>query len=91
MRVGASAQDVTEPALKAAFIYNFAKFTEWPTDVVAAGEPLVMCVVDDEAVADALERAVKGRVIASHSILVSHDTRGPQARRRPATSSTSRA
>ena len=31
----AAAQDVTEPALKAAFIYNFAKFTEWPADVMA--------------------------------------------------------
>ena len=32
MPVPASAQDVTEPALKAAFIYNFAKFTEWPPE-----------------------------------------------------------
>ena len=34
--VPAAAQDVTEPALKAAFIYNFAKFTEWPADVMPA-------------------------------------------------------
>jgi hypothetical protein len=45
----AFAQDVTEPALKAAFIYNFAKFTEWPTAVVPAAEPFVMCVVGDAA------------------------------------------
>ncbi len=61
MPVPASAQDVTEPALKAAFIYNFAKFTEWPADVVPAGEPFVMCVLGDAAVGEALERAVKGR------------------------------
>jgi hypothetical protein len=66
----ASLQDVTEPALKAAFIYNFAKFTEWPTDVVPAAAPLVMCVLGDPAVGDALERAVKGRVLAGHSLRV---------------------
>jgi uncharacterized protein DUF4154 len=67
----ASAQDVTGPALKAAFIYNFAKFTEWPPDVVKAAEPLIMCVVGDQAVGDELERAVKGRLLAGHSITVS--------------------
>ena len=69
----ASAQDVTEPALKAAFIYNFAKFTEWPPDgdVVPATAPFVICVLGDTAVGDALERAVKGRVVAGRSLAVS--------------------
>jgi len=65
-----SAQDVTEPALKGVFIYNFAKFTEWPVDVVPAAAPLVMCVLGDVAVGDALERAVKGRLIAGHAVTV---------------------
>ena len=30
MPLVAFAQDVTEPVLKAAFIYNFIRFTEWP-------------------------------------------------------------
>ncbi len=67
----ASAQDVTEPALKAAFIYNFAKFTEWPADVMPAAEPFVMCVLGDAAVGDALERAVKGRELAGRRMTVS--------------------
>jgi len=71
MRVVACAQDVTEPALKAAFIYNFAKFTEWPADVAPAAGPFVMCVLGDAAVGDALERAVKGRVVAGRSMAVS--------------------
>jgi hypothetical protein len=75
----ATAQDVTEPALKAAFIYNFAKFTEWPADVVPAAEPFVVCVLGDAAVGDALEQAVKGRLLVGHSIAVSHVTpAGPQ-------------
>ena len=62
----AAAQDVTETALKAAFIYNFAKFTEWPADVMPAGKPLLICVLGDAAIAEALARAVKGRALAGH-------------------------
>ena len=66
----ASAQDVTEPALKAAFIYNFAKFTEWPGDVVPAEAPLVMCVLGDAAVRGELERVVETRLLAGHRMAV---------------------
>lgn len=62
------AQDVTGPALKAAFIYNLAKFTEWPAET--AMKPFAMCVIGDGAVADALERAVKNRTLAGNSISV---------------------
>ena len=68
--VAAPAQDVTEPALKAAFIYNFAKFTEWPADVVPVAEPFLLCVLGDAAVGDALERTVKGRMLGRHSLAV---------------------
>jgi uncharacterized protein DUF4154 len=71
MPILASAQDVTESALKAAFIYNFAKFTEWPTAVTPAAEPLVLCVLGDAAVSEALEGAVKGRLLGGHSMAVS--------------------
>jgi hypothetical protein len=71
MHVLPSAQDVTESALKAAFIYNFAKFTEWPAEAVPAADPLRMCVLGDTAVGDALERAVKDNTLAGHSMAVS--------------------
>src|SRR6185436_7661576 len=72
MRAPGLAQNVTEPALKAAFIYNFARFTSWP-DGWPAAEPFVICVIGD-AVADALERVVKGRQLAAHPIAVSRAT-----------------
>jgi hypothetical protein len=68
--LAAAAQDVTEPSLKAAFIYNFAKFTEWPANAMAAGEPFVLCVLGDAATGQALERAVKGRTLAGHTMNV---------------------
>ena len=66
----AAAQDVTEPALKAAFILSFAKFTEWPADALPAAKPIVLCVLGDDAVGAELERAVKARVIDGRSLTV---------------------
>jgi hypothetical protein len=72
----AAAQDVTEPALKAAYIYNFAKFTQWPAGVMAEGSPLVLCVVGDAAIGRALDKAVKGLTISGRAISVSQLARG---------------
>ena len=66
--LAAGAQDVTAPALKAAFIYNFVKFTEWPA-VLTGSEPFVICVIGDAAVGDALARAVEGREVAGRRML----------------------
>ena len=64
------AQDVTELALKAAFIHNFLKFTEWPKDVLPPSAPLVACVVGDAAFVDVLGNYVKGHPVAGHDIVV---------------------
>src|ERR1041384_1198484 len=66
----ACAQDVTEPALKAAFIYNFARFTTWPADA-APTDSFVICVLGDIAVSDALEHAVVGKKLFDRPITVS--------------------
>ena len=64
-------QDVTELSLKAAFIHNFLKFTEWPRDVLAPGAPLNACVLGDAAFGDVLENYVKGHAVDGHEIVVS--------------------
>jgi hypothetical protein len=61
------AQGVAAPALKAAFLYNFAKFTEWPGDALGPGSPLGMCTTDG-AVFDELTKITGGRSIGSHQI-----------------------
>jgi len=68
-RTPAVAQDVTEPALKAAFIYNFARFTTWPADA-PPGDSFIICVLNDAAVAQALQRAVAGRSLAERPVVV---------------------
>lgn len=64
----AAAQRVSAPDLTAAFLYNFAKFAVWPDESFPVDAPLVMCVVDDEAVASALERMTKGQTVGGHAI-----------------------
>ena len=61
------AQTVAAPALKAAFLYNFAKFTEWPADALGPGSPLGVCTTD-EAVFDQLVKSTAGRSIGDHQV-----------------------
>jgi hypothetical protein len=63
---------VVEPEeLKAAFVYNFAKFTEWPAFVhPASATPLVIGIADSPDLAEALTRAVAGRRLMDHPLEV---------------------
>ncbi len=67
---GGAAQSVPAPELKAAYLFHFAQFVEWPADEVPDGSPLVLCVDNDGAVAEALEQAIKGRTAGRHALLV---------------------
>ena len=55
------AQTASVHALKAAFIYNFARFAEWPPDALPAGSAVVACVAGDDRVAEALSTITRGR------------------------------
>lgn len=60
---------VSEAELKAAFIYNFALFTEWPQDSLAGGQTLLVCATQDERQLVALRR-LQGKTVAGHQIAV---------------------
>jgi YfiR/HmsC-like len=64
-----TAQAVTQPALKAAFLFNFGKFVEWPTDAVPAG-PLTVCVLDDAAVDESLTQLVNDAPTGSRQMVL---------------------
>jgi hypothetical protein len=65
----AAAGDVApDVAVKAAFLYNFAKFAEWPA--LAAGAPLVICVVGDDLLAAAMVDTVRGQLLSGHALEV---------------------
>ena len=56
--------------MKAAFLYNFVKFTEWPAETVPSDGAFRLCVLGDEAVGTALEQTVKDRQVDGHSLTV---------------------
>jgi hypothetical protein len=56
---------------RAIFLLNFAKFVEWPATAFTDNTtPITIAVVDDSAVAKALERAVKGKNANGRDIVV---------------------
>jgi len=69
-RMMAGGDTVAPSALKAAFLFNFAKFSEWPADVLAPAQRLSLCVVGDTAIADALTQTIKGHAIDGHELTV---------------------
>jgi hypothetical protein len=70
LSVRSYAQSATAATLTSAFLYNFAKFTEWPADSLAPGQRLALCVLGDNAVATALDQTIKGHAIESHELTV---------------------
>jgi hypothetical protein len=70
-----TAQSATAPMLTAAFLFNFARFTEWPVDAPQEG-PLTICVSGDPLVMTALERIVKGRPVAGRDVAAASVSEG---------------
>jgi hypothetical protein len=58
--------------IRAAFVFNFAKFTEWPESAVAENAPIALCVIDDERASDLFRQVVKGRSVGTHGLAVRH-------------------
>ena len=68
---GAAAQTVDEYRVKAAFVFNFAKFIEWPTQTFkTTADPLVICVLGQDQMANSLRDAANGNAIDGRSIVV---------------------
>jgi hypothetical protein len=65
----ATGEGTASSAVKAAFLYNFAKFAEWPADSIAPGGPLIACT-NDTAVADSLSQLLKGHDVNGRTVEV---------------------
>jgi hypothetical protein len=67
----AHAQAARESAVKAAFLYKFGSFVEWPAaSFRTASAPFVIGIFGDEAVALELEQIAHGRDIDGHPVSV---------------------
>jgi hypothetical protein len=62
----------SEYELKAAFLFNFAKFVDWPPNSFAGPDaPFLVCVLGTDPFGGALDNALRGKVIAEHAASVS--------------------
>src|ERR1700739_3756068 len=59
--VPALAQTVNEYQMKAAYLYNLAKFVEWPAESFkTAGDPITICVLGPSPIIQTLYEAENG-------------------------------
>ena len=57
----------SEYELKAAFLFNFAKFVDWPPNTFAGPDaPFLVCVLGTDPFGGTLDNALRGKVIAEH-------------------------
>jgi len=61
---------VSEYALKAAFLYKFAKFVSWPEGALPLGGSFRLCVYGEDPFGENLDRIVAGRRVGGHPIEV---------------------
>jgi hypothetical protein len=68
---GLNAQQLSEYHVKAAFLYNFAKFVEWPpTAFHKPDTPFEICVLGLNPFGSTLEEAVQGMQVSGRSFVI---------------------
>jgi len=61
----------TEYQVKAAFLFNFVKFIEWPTESFREnGGRIRLCVLGEDRLGQELERIVAGKTVNGHTLEV---------------------
>lgn len=76
LRVGTlvDAQEDSQPTeyqIKAAFIFHFAKFVEWPAAAFPkASSPIIVGVIGENPFQDALEKTMKNKTVDEHPMVI---------------------
>ena len=67
---------VREYDLKAAFLFNFAQFVEWPSEVFADDNaPIVIGILGDDPFGPVLDRIIEGETIKNRKLIVKRSRR----------------
>lgn len=70
-KAGAQESQPSEYQIKAAFLFNFAKFVEWPpTSFADENSPLVIGILGDNPFSGDLERTIQNKTINHHSLVI---------------------
>lgn len=71
----AATADELEYQVKAAFLYNFAKFVEWPAGAFKGPtDPMILCVAGADPFGESLDMVVRGETLNGRPLVV-HRTR----------------
>lgn len=70
-----SADGLDAAGVKAALIFNFLQFVEWPQPRLPGGAPLQICVVGPHEIVDRLQAATKEKVKGHTLTVVQQDVR----------------
>lgn len=63
----------TEYEVKAAFLFNFISFTDWPPSAFATpSSPIHICVVAHDPFGSGLERMIAGERVGQHPLTLQH-------------------
>jgi hypothetical protein len=70
----------TEQEVKAAFLYNFAKFVEWPPNTRSAPGPFVIAVLGPDPFGPTLDQVLAGKAVAGRPVEVRRCAEAAEAR-----------
>lgn len=77
---GVGEDNSLEYQIKAAFLYNFAKFVEWPNSGTNSADTFIVGVLGPDPFGGLLERTLQGKSLAGKTVVVKHYNRPEQAR-----------
>lgn len=77
--VSPAMQQLPDASLRAAFLFNFARYTEWPATALPPNAALTICT-DDDAVFAALKEAVTDKSINNHPLAARQLSRATDGR-----------
>ncbi len=67
----AHAQGVSEYEVKAAFLFNFAKFVEWPPEAFSdSGAPLIIGIIGDDPFGSAIDQTIDGKTVNGRRLMI---------------------
>jgi hypothetical protein len=75
------ADESLEYQVKAAFLLNFIKFTEWPPSAFTASDsPIFICILGADPFGDALDQVIAGESVNGKKVAVERLKRAPSAK-----------
>lgn len=63
-----SQQKPSEYQVKAAYLYNFGRFVEWPSEILGGQPSFTICILGEDPFGPALDAMVTGATIAGKSV-----------------------